>query len=295
MIKAEADATAMTTEEKQAYYAKLDSCFKPQFELMPRSQESVTKAHYNMMLHKNGDEYFCLLCQKACWGGQHGAQDSHVHSSCHIQRINEQACADEQAGESKGPRRFATTPGFIGALHPDHTWSDFKSFWGDRIERMPMLLWDRMRRGSVQLRIDMPHWGKTSFQMIDASRVMEIQFGAATYPGAGKYDEHIDRVVPYGKSDQGTWDQLIGNDGYSKQQDGGEKHPGYMPQQGRGWWPVSVITWQGQHSDHGYHAAALYFRDVYSGRVKCYVVCWYQMMDGNHVLQVWATYFVSRL
>ena len=161
---------------------------------------------------------------------------------------------------------------------------------------MPALVWDRLHNGNVTLRIDMPHWGKTSFQVIDVSRVREIQFGAATYPGAGKYNDSIDRVIPYGVSDSGTWEQLTPNDGYVKQcQENGGKHPGYMPHQGRGWWPVSIITWHGQHSDHGYHDAALYFRDMYSGRVKCYVVCWYQLMDGTHQLQAWATYFVSAL
>ena len=56
-----------------------------------------------------------------------------------------------------------------------------------------------------------------------------------------------------------------------------------------------MITWHGQHSDHGYPDAAVYFRDMWSGRTRRYVLCWYQLMDGTMALQVWATFIVSRL
>ena len=110
--------------------------------------------------------------------------------------------------------------------------------------------------------------------------------GAASYGGQVKYIDGVDNVLVYGKCGQ-----LIDNDGHQKQpedREGSGRRAGH----GRGWWPVSVITWHGQHSDRGYPDAAAYLHDMWSGRTRCHVLCWYQFFDGTMALQVWATYIM---
>ena len=115
-----------------------------------------------------------------------------------------------------------------------------------------------------------------------------VEMAAVTYPGQGKYDASRDCLVPYGQ-----FVRLIEDDGFYKAGSDGSK--GWSSPPGRGWWPVCMITWDTQHVDHGYTSAEVYFRDMVSGRVMCYVLCWYQLFDGTNVLSVWAVRFVSRL
>jgi hypothetical protein len=135
----------------------------------------------------------------------------------------------------------------------------------------------------------MPHWGKKAKISIDHTRVRTVELAAATYPGQGKYEDATDRIVPFGK-----FERLIEDDGFYKESSDGNKRGWHSPK-GHGWWPVCMITWDTQHLDHGYQTAELYFRDMLSGLVMCYVVCWYQLFDGSFVLSVWAVRIVSRL
>ena len=189
-------------------------------------------------------------------------------------------------GVAKSVRRFESTPGFTGMLKEG--WVDFKYHWGDSIENMVELVWSRLRAGTV-LEVDMPHWGRKSKIQIGLDRIRSVELAAVTYPGTGKYCEQTDCIVPFGK-----FERLIEDDGFYKMDANGEKQ-GWMAPPGRGWWPVCIITWDSQHQDHGYASAEAYFRDVVSGRVKCYVLCWYQLFDGTTVLSAWAVRLVSRL
>ena len=46
--------------------------------------------------------------------------------------------------------------------------------------------------------------------------------------------------------------------------------------------------WKDIHLHHGVKDPAEYRRLVKKGILKCYVICWYQLMDGGRVLAVWA-------
>ena len=269
---------------------QLDEYFRPKFTATPKYQKSEHDAHNEVLVDKGSNEFYCILCQKTCLGGPWAAQDTHCQSSMHRDRVREHAAVNEMIGRCKTARRFSATPGFMGGIHNgEGGWEGFKDYWGADVLQMPEHIWNRLRAGVV-LRVDMPHWGKKQSIVLHHSRVCDIVPGAVTYGGQGKYTEGVDKVLPFGK-----FDQLIDNDGYNKSPEDREGKGEYQAGQNRGWWPVSVITWHGQHSDHGYPDAAVYFRDMWSGRTRCYVLCWYQLMDGSMSLQVWATFIVSRL
>ena len=275
----------MTMEEKVEWARQLDEYFRPKFVKDPQWETSWEEAHRDSLDHVEGDQWSCRLCDKQVWGGKWAAQDSHCKSAPHTERLKEQAAANEMIGRCKSARRFEKRPGYQGVLNGEDGWDGFKDFWGTEVLKMPDLVWNRLRQG-VRLRVDMPHWGKSSHIMVDAQNVCDIVPGAVSYGGQGKYIDGVDKVLVYGKCDQ-----LIDNDGYQKQpedREGSGRRAGH----GRGWWPVSVITWHGQHSDHGYPDAAAYFRDAWSGRTRCYVLCWYHLFDGTMALQVWATYIM---
>ena len=85
----------------------------------------------------------------------------------------------------------------------------------------------------------MPHWSKKSKITLDMSRIRTVEMAATTYPGKGKYDFEVDRIVPFGK-----FERLIEDGDYKK---GAED---WKLPEGRGWWPVCMITWDSQHSDY---------------------------------------------
>ena len=274
-----------TLEERMHIARQRDEYFRPKFSPKPKSKASFDKAHYNMLESRGDGRFWCRLCQKTCWGGAWAAQDQHTKCPEHAKRVEEQAAADEMCGEAKSARRFEPTCGYEGPLSED--WQLFKVFWGSNVTNMPELVWARIRAGTV-LEVDMPHWGKKCKIQLTSDRVRTVEMAAVTYPGQGKYDMEKDCVVPYGK-----FERLIEDDGFYKMNSDGTKGWGHIP--GRGWWPVCIITWDTQAEDHGYASAEVYFRDMVSGRVMCYVLCWYQLFDGTLVLSVWAVRFVSRL
>jgi hypothetical protein len=279
-------AQRFTQEELMEKARLMDTFFRPKFAALPQSDEAVATAHFDMLVDRGNNEWFCVLCQKVCYGGLWGTRDAHCQSDLHKTRVWEHAAANQMIGRARSARRFSSTPGFVGNIgegEEDGGWRGFKEYWGDDvITNMGEIIWNRLRSG-VRLQVDMPHWGKKQHLVLTHNQVCDIVPGAVSYGGSGKYFEGVNKVVPFVKSDQ-----LIDNDGYHKAPEGGHRAG-----EGRGWWPVSIITWHGQHSDHGYHDSAVYFRDMWSGRTKCYVLCWYQLMDGSMILTVWAVYMIG--
>jgi hypothetical protein len=104
--------------------------------------------------------------------------------------------------------------------------------------------------------------------------VQEINFGAVPYAGAGqgKYGEDSFYVPA------GHFERLIDDNDVK----------GMEPPQHRGWWPVCQVVWKDMHLHHGVQDPETYWRMVKAGRMKVYIICWYQLMDGGHVLAVWA-------
>jgi hypothetical protein len=272
-----------TLEERVHFARSIDEHFRPKYSPKPKDRESFERAHYNALAARGPGEWFCRLCKKAVFSGPH---DSHTTSALHRQRCEEQAACDEMCGVAESVRRFEEGCGYTGVLTED--WDGFKRFWGCNVTNMTEIVWSRLRSGN-KLEVDMPHWGKKSKIQLGIDRIRTVEMAAVTYPGQGKYDASRDCLVPYGK-----FERLIEDDGFYKAgSDGSSK--GWSSPPGRGWWPVCMITWDTQHVDHGYSSAEVYFRDMVSGRVMCYVLCWYQLFDGTFVLSVWAVRFVSRL
>ncbi len=143
---------------------------------------------------------------------------------------------------------------------------------------MPELVWNALGSGCA-LAADMPHWSKNAKLTLKREDVLEIEFGAVAYSGAGqgKYGEQS-AFVPAGR-----FDRLI-DDNESKTM---------MPPPGKGWRPVCRITWRNMHLHHGYPCMASYERAVRSGKQKCYVLCWYQLVDGGRIIAVWAIIFID--
>ncbi len=265
----ELDAEPWTLEDGMARMRFVDSSFTPRYAPMPKNKEFIDRAHYRMLVSKGGDQYFCRLCNKGCWGGKWGAQDPHVGSEEHKKRVYEQATADEMVGEAESARRHEPTPGLVAPL----TIKNMKRYWGDNINQMPLLIWNALKNGAV-MEVDMPHWGKKQKLTLSHDMVTTIKFGAVPYAGVGqgKYGEDS-FLVPSGR-----FEQLI-DDNDNKTM---------LPPQNRGWWPVCQVMWKDMHLHHGVATMEEYVRLVKAGKLKCYVICWYQLLNNGRVLAVWA-------
>ena len=84
-------------------------------------------------------------------------------------------------------------------------------------------------------------------------------------------------------------DQLIDNDGWHKQAEPPCDYKyGMQTDPSRGWWPVCIVNWHTEHSDHGWAADPDgYFLAQRAGRLCAYAICWYQLHDGQWVLVLW--------
>jgi len=63
---------------------------------------------------------------------------------------------------------------------------------------------------------------------------------------------------------------------------------------GSGWWPVCIIAWEHEHTDHGYACREVYYTDCINGVITIYIVCWYQLMDGTTIITAWPVFLAGR-
>ena len=262
-----------TREEAIAHMKFVDSLFAPHFQTKPKNMNSCRVAEVAMLFPTgmNEDEFICVLCDKKVWGGRWASHDNHLPTDGHRLRVQEHAACDEMVGRAYGPRRFSATPGLTGPL----LWCRFRRYWGEEIHQMEQLIWDRLRSGT-KLIVDMPHWGKSSKMELGLDRVSHVLFGAVPYGGAGKYSDNYDdaHFVPFSR-----FERLIDDDHVKE---------AVHAAPGKGFWPVCQIKWHDVHLDHGFTSATEYERAVKVGRCKVYILCWYQLLQGGHVIAVWA-------
>ena len=111
---------------------------------------------------------WCHLCEQ--W-----MTEAHIDSKYHIERVEEMSAITEMIGTCSSARRFSRTLGFQGLL----TKSTFRTFWGSDVERMPQIVWQRLREGT-QIRVSMPHWGNKSKEVLSIEDVKEIDFATVS-------------------------------------------------------------------------------------------------------------------
>ena len=158
--------------------------------------------------------------------------------------------------------------------------TNFKAFWGSRIREMPRIVLDRLSRGT-NIEVLMPHGGKKHKKMLKASDIRSIGMAAVSYKGDGKYGSSSscpERAV--------RWDDLIESQESGDAEDMVLNLAHQLPQ-GSGWWPACIVNWHTVHEDHGYSDHTEYYSLVCCGVLCIYVICWYQLMDGEWALTAW--------
>ena len=269
-----ADANNMDTEELMMYVKEIDHFFAPQFVAKARTAESVASVKDRYLTMRDGSR-FCLLCKKWDTG-------NHTESAWHQARVEEVACADEMIGICSTSRRHEGTPGMTWPL----TTKNFRKFWGEEITNMPALLRDKLRAGST-IEVQMPSMGKKAKRLLKLDDIRSVGLGAVSYPGQGKYKPYADvpeRCV--------RWDWME-----ELAQEQGED-TAFVPNTpippNSGWWPVCIISWDTEHTDHGYASREAYYTAVINGTLTVYILCWYKLMDGTILITAWPVFLASR-
>ncbi len=218
---------------------------------------------------------YCVLCAK--WD-----DSNHRNSNEHRTRVNETAEGDVMLGMATSSRRF--TQNVCGL--PDYvTKRGMKLFWGNKVENMPSLLWDRMRQHTT-FEVQIPGWGKQR-RTLKYSDLSDIRLCSVTYAGTGRYNPYSDFAVRW----EDTPDEQ--DDGLDRLIDPQKE---YKAPLGKGFWPVCWVSWRTEAYDVGfrgtmeeYHAAQV------AGRIVIWVICWYQLFENVWVLVLWPVSLRSRL
>ena len=140
---------------------------------------------------------------------------------------------------------------------------------------------------------------------ITNKRKVEVRFNdifatgiaVVSYGGDGKYIPNVDVALDWSQLPESKehFDTLI-SDNHHKALEEKESMDKYMATNpGRGWWPVAVVWWNGQHLEYGYATMEELNAAVMSGVCAAWVVCWYQLTDGSWIMQLWPVHFRSRL
>ena len=101
--------------------------------------------------------------------------------------------------------------------------------------------------------------------------------------------EGVDRLIDEKNSDQ---HMLV--DGGDKE--GGSRQQKYMDgysMQGRGWWPAIVVSWDGEHLAFSNFDHRTYYDMQNQGRIRIWVICWYQLWDGTLVVEAWPIHLLT--
>ena len=287
-----------TSAEGIEYFFTVEEYFTPKYSPKPQHQASRDLVHKRYVIPKQSDGstyWWCVLCGKYY-------NESHGVSSMHSQRVEETAAVDEMIGLCTTTRRFSPSPGLASGLNA----RDFKLFWGERVHEMPAILRNRLLQGA-KIQIKLPGFGKQG-RILGHSDILSIGMACVSYPGQGQYnvqsacserairwEELCEDKIP---DTYGHFDRLIDDD-HQKQPEptDGVKNCSLRDQipAGSGWWPACIINWHSQHTDSGYTTREGYFTAVIGGVCVVYVVCWYQLLDGGHIITAWPIRLTSRL
>jgi hypothetical protein len=263
-----------TREEFLRFFFDCSEFFAPRWiKTPPWDLEQQAEQRYIVM--REGWKY-CLLCDK--WG-----TDGHLESSDHKDNRKEMAAGDLLIGScdtSSIRRSTKSSNGLPGLLNK----SGMRSFWGRDVERMPDLLWARLRSGCY-LRAMVPGFGKVGKKLY-VGDVTDIHLGSVRYSGQGKYDPSRDSCVlwedtPGSLDGEQHFERLIDPQDQSKAQ--------LMGDSSRGWWPVCTVSWRNEHIDMSFRGSSnAYIQHRLGGLTITWVICWYQLFDGDWELVLWA-------
>ena len=167
-----------------------------------------------------------------------------------------------------------------------------KSFWGSNVEAMVALVYDKLAKGA-KFEAAIPGWGKHK-RVISVEEVTGIGMGAVTYPGDGKYNPCLDVAVRWEDmlqdlppADKERFERLIDDD---CRKEGGFKAP-----EGRGWWPICIVSWRTEAADCGFRGSPQQYREKQQlGTCVVWALCWYQLLDGTWIMVLWPVYLLSR-
>ena len=291
--KNQQDRNKMTVEEKIKCTFAIDDYFRPKFVLKPIDSKYYYDCHNRYVVTKTDPQgwkgFFCTLCQKF-------ADELHVSSSLHVNRLLEMSAADEMLGCCSSLRRWEPVPGLQGGL----TKLRFTEFWGSNVENMILLVRDRIAKG-VEIQVAYSKKGRLMLGKKD-----NLNFGlcCVSYPGQGKYSDVLDRAVRWEDLQDAPmtegFDQLISEKNHDQQgllddcgKKGGERKymDGYS-MQGRGWWPAVIVSWDGEHLCFGTFDRRTYYELQNKGRLRVWVICWYQLCDGTIIMEAWPIFLV---
>ena len=197
-----------------------------------------------------------------------------MNSKGHCARASEMAAADEQIGECLSLRRFE--PNNVGYRARVLNKQGFIKFWGSEVYNMPQIIYDRLQNGCV-IKVDVTSKYKLRLTLKDIVHGGGLGFGAASYPGQGKYggggqyDETKEYFV--------RWQDM-------RDDDDADEEPTPTGTPNSGWWPVRMVSWVGEAECFGY-APDVYTRAQCAGIVCVWVLRWYQLQDGDYELQAW--------
>ena len=125
------------------------------------------------------------------------------------------------------------------------------------------------------------------------------------YSGQGKYDPSVDSCVLW---DNIPWTSELPD--HVVERSGGGAHferlidpadgakAQLMGDSKRGWWPVCTVSWRNEHIDMSFRGSSnANIQHRLGGLTITWVICWYQLFDGDWELVLWAVRIqpVSRL
>ena len=251
-----------TKEELMQYFFDCSEYFAPKWITEP-SHDLMDAARQRYISLKDGSEY-CNLCDKfSNW--------NHEHSVEHTRRLKETAAGDLLIGtcHPKSARRFSNGAGLPSSLSQEL----MLAYWGSDLEKMPQLVWERLRSGCY-FKGMLPGWGKSG-KYLKLTDVSNIELAAVQYAGQGKYSPTDPCVL---------WDQ-IPKDATMKLHglpDGNKE---------KGWWPVCAISWHSEALDMSFHGGNnAYITLKGAGGTITWVICWYQLFDGEWELVLWGVF-----
>ena len=64
---------------------------------------------------------------------------------------------------------------------------------------------------------------------------------------------------------------------------------------GRGWWPAIIVSWDGEHLTTSNFDGRLYREMQNRGKVRIWVICWYQLCDGTYTVEAWPIHLLTPL
>ena len=126
----------------------------------------------------------------------------------------------------------------------------------------------------------MPHWCKKFTKVLEASDIRPLGLATVSYKGDGKYKSdpnRPERVV--------RWDDLT--ESSTDAEDELILNLAHQIPAGSGWWPACIVNLNTMHVDHGFTDHTEYYARVCCGVLCIYVICWYQIMDGDWALTAW--------